>query len=91
MEEYAFTVIGASSFRRRHGDAQVVNQTWVLNTRRGMCLVYYSLFETPISYPLASEPLFCMFCNVDLIKWPPKDRQSHYEAHLSNLDTLRAH
>ena len=38
-----------------------------------------------------SEPLCCMFCHVDLIKWTPEDRQSHYEAHLSNLDSLRAH
>lgn len=45
--------------------------------------------NTLISHP--SEPLFCMFCNVDLMNWLPKDRQSHYEAHLSNLDTLRAY
>jgi hypothetical protein len=45
--------------------------------------------DTLASHP--SEPLFCMFCNEDLMEWSPRDRQSHYEAHLSNLDTLRAH
>jgi len=63
----------------------VADQTWY---------VHYLLLSrlptnTLTSHP--SEPLFCMFCNVDLTKWSPKDRQSHYEAHLSNLDTLRAH
>jgi hypothetical protein len=52
-------------------------------------LLSHLLSNTLTSYP--SEPLLCMFCNVDLMKWSPKDRQSHYEAHLSNLDTLRAH
>jgi len=40
---------------------------------------------------LPSEPLFCMFCDVDVNKYPPEDRQIHYDEHLSLLDTLRAH
>ena len=41
--------------------------------------------------PLQSEPMFCMFCNVDLNKYAPEDRQKHYDEHLSSMDTLRAH
>ena len=32
-----------------------------------------------------------MFCDVDVNKYPPEDRQRHYDEHLSLLDTLRAH
>jgi hypothetical protein len=32
-----------------------------------------------------------MFCNVDLNKYAPEDRQRHYDDHLSALDTLRAY
>lgn len=35
--------------------------------------------------------MFCMFCDVDLIKYAPEDRQIHYDEHLSSMDTLRAH
>lgn len=40
---------------------------------------------------LPSEPLFCMFCNDDINKSSPEDRQRHYDEHLSSLDTLRGH
>jgi len=32
-----------------------------------------------------------MFCDVDVNKYAPEDRQRHYDEHLSLLDTLRAH
>jgi len=32
-----------------------------------------------------------MFCNIDLNKYAPEDRQRHYDDHLSALDTLRAY
>lgn len=31
-----------------------------------------------------------MFCDVDLGKYAPENRQRHYDGHLSSLDTLRA-
>ncbi|KAI9452319.1 DUF1671-domain-containing protein [Russula earlei] len=35
-----------------------------------------------------SEPLLCLFCSVDLIGLTPENRQTHYDNHLSALESL---